>query len=342
MLCADAAARITRLYFYLCVDGCRFPLRPRKIYLSELKNGLCVVKVAAMASTDADLEKLQPRRFSWRKRTERASRGLFCCSCLRGEEKDPLQGQERKIDGGPLHPALDQQGPGEREAIQITVEDLGIVNTSFSLFEEEPLTPRNNTARSASSVSACPRALQKKRLQHLSSLPVQPPAKQAIISTSEEDNEEGEEDPFLFEIDTDSTPASESLLTPPVINLIPPTPSDVVDDDQFFDVNSEESMMHTSGSDGSVAAGDQESYEEKMESVGTEESKEGPTLADSDVGVDIAPEPEDGMNDQCGVERDAMPTVDEDEEESKIRFLRSAYQVAPLPQYPQKSEFIDN
>eukprot|EP00064_Thunnus_orientalis_P000437 superscaffoldBa00000022_g438 len=289
-----------------------------------------------MASKNTDSEKLRPRRRPWRKTTSRFSCRLFCCSCLQGEEKDPLQEQEKKINGGPQHPHMDQQGSGEKEAIQITVEDLGIVNASFSLFEEDPMTSRSNMARSASSVSACRRALKEKRLKPLSSLPIQPQSEQAITSTSGEDDEEEEEDPLLFESGTDSTPASGSLLTPPVINLIPPTPSDVVDDDQFFDINSEESVEHISGSEGSFATQDQESYEEKMDSVEPEESKEG-GFSDDQFGADRTAKPEEGINDQLGEERDAVATKEGDKEKSKPRFLRSAYQVAPIPEYPQKN-----
>lgn len=288
---------------------------------------------AATAMASVNAEKQQPRRRPWRKSTQCLSRSLFCCSCLRGEEKDPLQEQERKINGGPQHPHLDQRGSGEREAIQITVEDLGMVNSGFSLFEEDSLTSSNNMARSASSVSAYPRAL-KKRLKPLSSLPIQPQAKPAIASASGED----EEEELLFESATDSTAAPGSLLTPPVINLIPPTPSDVADDDQFFDINSEESVAHTSANDGSFAAGDQESCEKKMESVEAEESAEEITLAESKVSADSAAEPEEGRSDQLGEEREAVPTKQEDNEKTKPRFLRSAYKVAPLPEYPQTSE----
>ncbi|XP_040906337.1 uncharacterized protein LOC121189923 [Toxotes jaculatrix] len=290
-----------------------------------------------MASANA--EKQRPHRHPWRKSAQRLSGRLFCCSCLRGEEKDPLQEQEMKINGGPQHPRLDQRGSGEKEAIQITVEDLGIVNTGFSLLDEDPLTPRNSMARSASSVSACPRALKKRRLKPLSSLPIRPQAEPAIASTSREDDEEEEEDPLLYESGTDSTLASGSLLTPPVINLIPPTPSDVVDDDQFFDINSEESVAHTSGSDGSFAAGDQESYEEETESVEAKESKEGPALAENGLGADGAAEPEKGLSDQFGEEREVVENKEEDKEETKPRFLRSAYQVAPLPENPQRRSF---
>ena len=277
----------------------------------------------------ANEEEQRPRRRPWRKST--LSRRLFCCMCLRGEERDPLQEQEEKINGGPQHPHLDQRGSGEREAIQITVEDLGIVNNSFSLFEEDPLTPRSSVARSASAVSACRRALKKKRLKPLSSLPIE---HHAIMSTAGEDDEEEEEeeDPLLLE---NSTSASGSLLTPPVINLIPPTPSDVVDDDQFFDINSEDSVAHTSGSDGSFAAGDQESYGEKMESV---EATEEFALAENKVGADNAEEPGEGLSDESGEERGAVTTTEGDKEITKPRFLPSTYQVAPLPEYPQKSE----
>lgn len=291
-----------------------------------------------MASANA--EKQRPRRRQWRKSTQRLSRRLFCCSCLPGEERNPLQEQEGKINGSPQHPRLDQRGSGEKDAIQITVEDLGIINASFSLFEEDPVTPRHSMARSASSVSAYPRPMKKKRLKPLSSLPIQPEAKPAITCTSEEDaeEEEEEEDPLLFASGTNSTGASGILLTPPFINLIPPTPSDVADDDQFFDINSEESAAHTSGSDGSFAAGDQESYEEKMDSVEAEESMEEFTLAENKDSADSAAEPEDGLSDWSGEEKEAVPNKDGDKGKTKPGFLRSNYQVAPLPEYPQKSE----
>ncbi|XP_034465310.1 uncharacterized protein LOC117775875 isoform X1 [Hippoglossus hippoglossus] len=283
-----------------------------------------------MASANA--ETLLHRKRPWRERTRRLSCRLFCCSCLPCEERDSLREQEMKINGGPQHPHLDQRGSGEKEAIQITVEDLGIVNTSFSLLDEDPLTSRNSMARSASSVSVCPRALKKKGLKPLSSLPIQLQSEPAVASTSGEDDEEDEEDPLLYDSGTDSTPASGSLLTPPVINLIPPSPSDVVDDDQFFDINSEESVAHTSGCDGSFAAGDQESYEEKMESVEAEEPNEGLPVDENKVGLDNPAEPEEGPSGRFEEEGESVPT----KEETKTRILRSAYQVAPLPEYPQR------
>lgn len=276
-----------------------------------------------MASAKA--EKPLPRRHPWRKSTRRLSR---CCSCLRAEEEDPLQEQEMKINGGPQHPHLDQQGSGEKEAIQITVEDLGIVNTGFSLLDEGPLTQRNSMARSGSSASACTRALIKKRLKPLSSLPLQLEAKPA----TREDDDEDEEDPLLYESDSHST---SDLLATPVINLIPPTPSDVVDDDQFFDINSEESVAHTSSSDGGFAAGEQESYEEtKIESVAAEESNKGFTIVENrDDGA-----ADKGLSDQGGEEKEAEPSKEENKKKTIPWFLRSAYQVAPLPEYTWRSE----
>lgn len=292
-----------------------------------------------MASTNGDSEILRPGGQPWRKSTHRLSRRLFCCSCLSGEKKDPLQGQgQDKTNTGPWHPRSDLRGSGQGEAIQITVEDLGIDNPNFSLPDEDSQTLRNCIARSASSVSACPRALKKKRLKLLSSLPIQPSAGRTIAPYNGDDEEGEEEDQLWFESGTDSTPASESLLPPPVINLIPPTPSDVIDDDQFFDINSEESVAHTSGSDGSFAATDQESYEEKVESVASEESKDECKMVENKVGTDSASEPEEGVHDEFGEVREAIPTNEGDKDKMKPRFLRCSYQVAPLPENLQKCE----
>ncbi|XP_065815911.1 uncharacterized protein [Labrus bergylta] len=268
--------------------------------------------------------KQRPRRRLWRSSPRRLSR---CCSCLRGEEDDRLQEQEEKINGGPRLPNGDQRGSGEQEVIQITVDDLGIVNSSFSPSDDDPLTSRNGVARSASSVSACLRALKKKRLRSLSSLPIQPQVEHA---TSEEDDED-DDDALLFVSGANSTPASGSLLTRPVINLIPPTPSDIADDDQFFDVYSEESVTHTSGSDGSVAACDQESCEEKTESVASEEESDVFTRDESKVTAE-------SQRDQCAEEREAVTGREGDKEKTKTRFLFNAFQVAPLPEYRQKND----
>lgn len=276
----------------------------------------------------ASADKQQPHRRTWRKSLQRFSHRLNCCSCWCGE-KDPLQEQEKKINGGPLHLPSDQRGSGEKEAIQITVEDLGIVNAGFSLLDEDFLTPRNNMGRSASSVSACPRALKKKRLKPLSSLPLPSQTELEHASSAGEDDEQEDDDTLQLESGTDS------LLASPVINLIPPTPSDVIDDDQFFDISSEGSVANTS--DERCAGADQESWEERMESV--EEPKEGRILAERKATADCEAEPEDVWRDEPGEQREAVLIKNEEKEKTKSdEFLRSAYHVAPLPEHPQRSE----
>ncbi|XP_049591403.1 uncharacterized protein [Syngnathus scovelli] len=277
-----------------------------------------------MESPVTNSKKRQTRWFP--KRTRHLSRSFFCCSCLRGEEGDQSQEQD-EINGDPL--PVDQRGSRDKETIHITVEDLGIVNSSFDLFDEEPGTPKNNVGRSSSSVSACPRALKKKRLQHLSSLPLQPQARQASIPNSWEENEdeEEEEDHFLFGSGNDSTPASGSLSVYCEINLIPPTPSDVVDDDQFFDMNSEESMPYTPESDGCFAAGDYE------ENVKTEETTLGLTMTESEM---IVADSEDKRH-QLAQQRETIKDNDGDEQKT-IRLSR-VYQVDPLPVLLLKRNF---
>lgn len=275
-------------------------------------------------------------RCSWRKGIQHRLRGLFCCSCLSGEEMDPLQDQDMTNKALPQHPHLDEQGPGEKEAIQIIVEDVGIVNTGFSLHDEEP--PRSSVARSASSASACPQAPKKRRLKPLSSLPQDLPL---ITSSTGHGDEDEEEDMLLKESSsTDSTAASGSLLSQPVIHLIPPTPSDVADDGQFFDVNSEEGVERISSGDGDCAAGDGESCEEG-ERVEAEELPEELTLAEiSDDGAD---ELDEAPNDQEEEEeREAQPTKMGEEERKKPRFSRSPHQVASLPEHPRKSESVSS
>lgn len=292
-----------------------------------------------MAGTTGDSQRPRPGRRRWRSSIQCLSRRLLCCVCLKAEEEDPLPGQEERNDGEHRPPGLDQGVSVGKEAIQITVEDLGVVNPNFSLSEEESPGQSSSTVRSASSASACYRALKKRRLKARTSLPIHPPAEWTGSVPNEDDQDEvDEEDPMLFESGTDSTPASRSLLTPPVINLIPPTPSDVVDDDQFFDINSEEeSVAHALGSEGGYAMGDQETYEERVESVEPEEVKKEGELAESQF-IDNKSEPDGVQDNESREEGEAFPVKEEEEEKPKRRFLHSAYQVAPLPEYPRKSE----
>ncbi|KAE8280452.1 hypothetical protein D5F01_LYC21014 [Larimichthys crocea] len=69
-----------------------------------------------------------------------------------------------------------------------------------------------------------------------------------------------------------------------------------------------------------------------------EESMEEFTLAENMDSADSAAEPEDGLSDWSGEEKEAVPNKDGDKGKTKPGFLRSNYQVAPLPEYPQKND----
>lgn len=238
---------------------------------------------------------------------------FLCCSCFRTVENDCLEYNQEKPQNP--KPVVDE------ESIHIAVEDLGIDNPGFSFAEVERCGPPQQITigRSASSVSMCQRAALKKKLAPLSSLPFQP----RVIQNNEDDSAL---DSLLY-CSGSTNVGDGDLLTPPVINLIPPTPSDVIDDDQFFDINSEEeSLQQTSGSEGvdsigSAATGEQESEE--------------------DVDQDVESEG------NCETKDEEHPQVEPQEEEttmknsvdkSTIHFLRSSFQVPRLPEYPRKSK----
>ncbi|CAG09527.1 unnamed protein product [Tetraodon nigroviridis] len=128
----------------------------------------------------------------------------------------------------------DKQELEEREAIQITVKDLGTDNCSFSLLEEDHLTLRSSAAHLASSMSVSPRPLRKKQLQPLPSLRIQPQASIDITTTIDQADEEEQEQMMVLQHCSDNAGTSGSLLEQPVINLIPPTPAAGADGDQFL------------------------------------------------------------------------------------------------------------
>ncbi|XP_063048099.1 uncharacterized protein LOC134441639 [Engraulis encrasicolus] len=244
--------------------------------------------------------------------------------------------------------------------VHIIVEDLGLINPSFTLSLEDiderdgvgdgggsmPRSSAITMGRSASSVSASQHAIQRKRnLAPLSSLPLQPRVALGSVNS--------EEDPLLFAASGDG-----GLLTPPVINLIPPTPSDVdtADDDQFFDINSEDdSVGLTSGSEGvdsvcSLATAELDTFDTDKEERSTdlEEDME-EKMDDCDVDVVVVvedcplspPAMDTGSmeEDTSGAVTVEHPTGKNHEEKSMQSFLRSTYQVAPLPEYPRKRSF---
>ncbi|XP_072362537.1 uncharacterized protein [Scyliorhinus torazame] len=83
--------------------------------------------------------------------------------------------------------------------------------------------------RSLSAVSTAWRLKQKSKLTPLSSLPLQKYVNKSYIPNNSDEASE------MY-----PGTSQEDLLTPPVINLIPPTPSNVIDDDQFFEIHLEE------------------------------------------------------------------------------------------------------
>ncbi|XP_072293439.1 uncharacterized protein [Eucyclogobius newberryi] len=248
-----------------------------------------------MASENGEEPGRLRRTWSW----------LGMCCCVRRKEEKGLLAE--KINGGPQKLNLD--GPGETEAMQTAVEDMGMVNSGFSLFVDEPLT------RSASSVSQCLRYQQKKKLMPLSSLPtvLQPELAFTFIRGDDSDEE------FLFDDENQA----------PSINLIPPTPSDVVEDDLFFDVTLEDVVAEFS---------DNDTKEDCQEEEKDAEPNEGCTMTQNGENGDQIVEP---------VEEEKVQALDEGKKEvlvtkkekkkPKPRLLRSGYFVTQLPVFTQTS-----
>ncbi|XP_050982112.1 uncharacterized protein LOC127175216 [Labeo rohita] len=255
-----------------------------------------------------DRAKHADNRHSRRGNTIGVVQRFLCCSCFQTGRNDRLEHDQEK----PQNP----KAVVDEENVHIVVEDLGIDNPGFSLAEVECCGPPQqiNMGRSASSVSVCQRAALKKKLAPLSSLPLQSRA----IQNNEDDSTV---DSLLY--GSSSTNVGDGLLTPPVINLIPPTPSDVIDDDQFFDINSEEeSLQQTSGSEGvdsisSAAMGEQESEDDVDQDVEFEGNLK--------IKDEEHPQPQEE-------EMAKKKSVDK----STIHFLRSTFHVPPLPEYPRK------
>jgi len=339
-----------------------------------------------------------------------SSRLLVRCSCLRGgrgERDGPPAGHHHQHHHHQHHhphhqgshedpepPRLLGEAVGV-ETIHVTVEDvdnMGLDNPGFSLSQEEEkeVAPTRSSGIDgggvgggsgiARSVSACQRAMKKRRLKALCSLPFLTHLVAARVSRNteedhhrdeeEEGQDEGQEEEeeettwTYLQGDAAGGGGGGGLLRPPLIHLIPPTPSDVVEDDdeeQFFDVNSEGDESHaarTSDSDGSFAPGDRESCgEEKVDSTDetetememeTGEEEEEEKEAKTPMGHPLAENRVDGEDKMEAVQasQDVEPLEDTEppseesvkEDPEPTELLRSAYRVAPLPEYPRKSE----
>lgn len=234
--------------------------------------------------------------------------------------------QENGINGDNQQ---DKQGSGEKKAIQITVEDLGTVNCSFSLLEEDHLTLWNRTAHPATSITVSPRPLRKKQLQTLPSLQILPQANVDITTATEKTDEDEREEIIVFEYCTDNAGASGSLLEQPIINLIPPTPAAVADKAQFF-----------KNLEGSVKPGPESSKTPggTTHNMAVRVSKEESKLAETQAsGV---AEPGEMQNVPFAEERGTLTNKEEDKEKAKSGLLHSACHVVSLHQHPMKSESL--
>uniref|UniRef100_A0AAV2JL63 SAM domain-containing protein n=1 Tax=Knipowitschia caucasica TaxID=637954 RepID=A0AAV2JL63_KNICA len=182
---------------------------------------------------------------------------------------------------------------------------MGIVNRGFSLLEAETLT------RSASSVSQYLRYQHKYKLKALSSLPIvlQPELPITVISA-----DDAEEELLLFD---DNNQA-------PLINLIPATPSDVVEDDQFFDVSLED-----------IEISDQEDCREEEGKV--VESKEGCIVTQNEDDEVIVEKLVEEMEPLENGEEEVLEAKEE-AKKPKPRFLRSGYFVTQLPIFTQTND----
>lgn len=212
----------------------------------------------------------------------------------------------------------DKQESGEKAAIQIIADDLGTVNCSFSLQEEDHLNLRSGEGHSAGSMSVSPRPLRKKQPQPF---PVQLQANVDITDATAETDEEERKKTMVFECCTDDAAPSGSFLEQPFIHLIPPTPAAVAEEDKFFDGNNVDPAPESFKSSGL-----------KTLSVALERGTMGGNLlAEADIGA----EPGERRN----VEKtETLTNKEDDKEKAKSGLLRSACKVVPLHQHPLRSE----
>lgn len=225
---------------------------------------------------------------------------------------DSLQENEMNGDG-----QRGKQGSGE--AMRISIEDLGTVNCSFSLLEEDHLTLWSSGA-AATSMTVSPRPLRRKPLQPLPSLTFLPQAEVDTTTAAGETDEEEREETSI-----DNPEASGGLLEQPAINLIPPTPAAGAARAGFFDGNVE----------GSVEPGPERSERPggMAHNVAVRASKE--ESRETQAGVGVVAESGGRPNVE---ERDTLTNKEEDKDEAKSGLLRSACHVVPLHQRPLKSE----
>lgn len=219
----------------------------------------------------------------------------------------------------------DQRGSGEKNVVRITAEDLGMVNGGFNMADEDPLTPMSSEARSEMTQKI-------KRVEAPSLLSVQP---QVQLVTTHTIKEEEKDLQLLSDEGSDNIPGSGVLLMTPEINLIPPTPSNVNDGNQFFCSNSGEIVTHACG-EGRPAAGDEE---EKIKNA--EESSTGCAPAEV-LTAEAEGEPEhvDGRSRELAEQNETEPLEKWDKEKFKHKVSWRSRQMAPVCFGKKKSEYL--
>ncbi|XP_072906367.1 uncharacterized protein [Hemitrygon akajei] len=288
------------------------------------------------------------------------ARRIFCCGCQRfwrraaspglqiqnrfscftSSSRDVLEMQYQE-DAASLPSS---QGPAEGDQQQEPI------------FRGHAAGEKISIGRSSSSISTAQKVKQKKKLTSLSSLPLQKCATKSYASVNSEENAE-----------CYSVMGTDVLLTPPMINLIPPTPCNVFNNDQFFEINSEEgSMTLSSGSEYADTPGSPTGRH--AGSCKTNQSPEIRTICDtcsgnvSHVEGDVSEIPPSNtiksviclLDETLELNRDEVSLqqrlnsnwnleekLDSDVESNKFSHLNlfGNYQVAQLPECPRRKNF---
>eukprot|EP00062_Callorhinchus_milii_P019644 gi/632974471/ref/XP_007903696.1/ PREDICTED: uncharacterized protein LOC103186456 [Callorhinchus milii] len=263
---------------------------------------------------------------------------LFCCGLCRGlprKNKTSQKRQMREEAGGCL--LSDPQ--------DIEVQVCKSIVTSLDLHrgpeaEKRPLSegPSADGRRSSSSLETMPLKLRKTPLSSLSlqKCVVQPPK-------AGDPSKEAEACSLTINL----TPGAQLL--PPAIHLIPPTPSVGIDNDQFFEINSDEesvsteatatadlesSVIQTDSSSGGVIGSYDEIHTSLMHSGAWASAGEHVSKVRKDLSSDQT-------SHQHGEQHIMDPRTEpwaETEKASQVNVIFGNYQVAPLPQHQRKND----
>ncbi|XP_078413656.1 uncharacterized protein LOC144689991 [Cetorhinus maximus] len=198
-----------------------------------------------------------------RNRSHSLVRRIFCCGCQGFWRKRVasatlrLQRQLRRLAGG----SQDELGVPCQEdtaSLHLSQEPTAAGCGRQCRSKGHTADGKRCVRSSSSSVSTVRRLKQKRKLTPLSSLPLQKYVNKSYAYSNSDEAERY------------SGISPEELLTPPVINLIPPTPSNVIDDEQFFEINLEDDNANDNecaGGSGRPKAGDAGSCRSDQDTV---------------------------------------------------------------------------